>query len=90
MEAFSADAIKDVGKDIGGPRSNEAMRMWVINLRKLWVDVLKRRFTIDYHKGQGTTPAFDFCWAAIRLVDKSVRKDKLITAMRKVIREYAD
>ncbi|MBF0169456.1 MAG: hypothetical protein HQL45_17770 [Alphaproteobacteria bacterium] len=88
LKERSAEALSRLEKDKGGPRSSEAMRMWVINLRNLWVDVLKRPFTVDHHKGEGITPAFEFCWQAMKIYAPSVNKSALITAMRKVISEY--
>src|SRR5690606_6295982 len=43
-----------------GRKPNFALECLVRNIAYLWADILKRPFTLDYHKGSGVTEAFEF------------------------------
>ncbi len=67
----------------GRPRK-EGLQAFAGYMRLIWVDILKHPFTLDYHKGSGTTPAFEFVREMITpLVD--VTDTEIISAMRYVI-----
>ena len=69
----------------GRPRK-EGLQIFASYMRLIWVDILERPFTLDYHKGSGTTPAFEFVRdMAAPLV--SVTDTEIVGAMRYVIAE---
>ena len=59
----------DIKFKVEGRPSDEALRMWVVNIQQFWEKVLERPFTYDGHKGEGVTPAFDFCREALNPLD---------------------
>lgn len=70
-----------VSKRKPGPKPDFALRHFIIGCSELWTRQLDRKFTIDYHKGSGLTPAFAFVEALLKPLDK-VSKREIITAMR--------
>jgi len=70
-----------------GRKPNFALECLVRNIAYLWADILKRPFTLDYHKGSGVTEAFAFVKAIAGFVDPGIAETKLITAMRTIISE---
>ncbi len=85
LEGYCEEAHEMIRKDEGGRTSGEALRMWLINIRNMWVDVLDRPFTRDYHNGSLISTAGRFCVDALRAVDPTVSEPQLSWAMRKVI-----
>ncbi len=64
-----------------GPKPDDALKYIVRHAARFWEERLNRNFSLDYHKGAGTTPAFDFVRALIEpLAD--ISDTKIITAMR--------
>lgn len=55
------------------------MPMWM-----LWTYELRRPFTLDYHKGSGTSPAFQFVKDMIARAHEATESE-IISAMRYVI-----
>lgn len=70
-----------------GRKPNFALECLVRNVAYLWADILKRPFTLDYHKGSGVTEAFAFVKAIANFVDPETADTKLITSMRTIISE---
>lgn len=70
-----------------GRKPNFALECLVRNIAYLWADILKRPFTLDYHKGSGVTEAFAFVKAIAGFVDPEITDTKLITATRTIISE---
>ncbi len=70
-----------------GRKPNFALECLVRNIAYLWADILKRPFTLDYHKGSGVTEAFEFVKAIAGFVDPDIPETKLITATRTIISE---
>jgi hypothetical protein len=65
-----------------GGRPKNVGLVWITPLaKKLWTAELGRKFTIDYHKGAGLTPAFEFMKALVQPLD-DVTDKQIITAMR--------
>ena len=62
-----------------------ALQNLVIHAADFWELDLKRRFRIDYRKGAGLTPGFDFVKALLKPID-DVTDKQIITAMRTVIK----
>jgi len=72
----------------GSPRGrskNMALANLVIHAADFWEMDLKRRFRIDYHKGAGLTPGFEFVKALLKPID-DVTDTQIITAMRTEIK----
>lgn len=70
-----------------GRKPNFALECLVRNTAYLWADILKRPFTLDYHKGSGVTEAFAFAKAISNFLDPDIAETKLITAMRTIVSE---
>jgi len=61
---------------------NHALYWWVVDMAAFWVNVLDRKFTIDYHRGDGVTAAYSFLKDALDPLDPDT--NELLTAARKV------
>ena len=59
----------------------------VRRLAYVWTELLKQKFSIDYHKGSGLTSAFQFVSLIVRRVIPDVRETEIVTAMRKIVSE---
>ena len=59
----------------------------VRRLAYVWTELLKQKFSIDYHKGSGLTPAFQFVSLIVRRVIPDVRETAIVTAMRTIVSE---
>lgn len=69
-----------------GPKKNFGLELLVRKAADFWTGELKRGFTVDYHKGAGLTPAFEFVCTIVKPLD-DVPDEKIITAMRGEIKE---
>ncbi|MCA8900379.1 MAG: hypothetical protein KDA53_03940 [Hyphomonas sp.] len=56
-------------------------------LAYVWTELLKQKFSIDYHKGSGLTPAFQFVSLVVRRVIPDIRETEIVTAMRTIVSE---
>ncbi len=65
-----------------GRPSNHALYWWVVDMAAFWVNVLGRKFTIDYHHSEGVTETYTFLKDALGPIDPNA--DGLLTAARKV------
>ena len=65
-----------------GRPSNHALYWWVVDMAAFWVNVLGRKFTIDYHHSEGVTETYSFLKDALGPLDPNA--DGLLTAARKV------
>lgn len=59
----------------------------VRRLAYAWTELLKQKFSIDYHKGSGLTPAFQFLSLIVRRVIPDIRETEIVTAMRTIVSE---
>lgn len=71
-----------------GRQPDEAMYAYVDYLYDLWRGHLGRRFSVDYHNGNGLGKTFEFISDCIAPLGR-VRPQRIITAMRKVIAEHS-
>ena len=69
-----------------GRRPDMALHLSVSAASFVWRTSLGRKFTLDYAKGKGLTPAFEFCKAVLAPVGP-ISDQRIITAMRADIRE---
>ncbi|HIO03658.1 MAG TPA: hypothetical protein EYN14_17175 [Alphaproteobacteria bacterium] len=56
-------------------------------LAYVWAKLLKQKFSIDYHKGSGLTPAFQFVSLVVQKIVPDVREEQIVTAMRSIVKE---
>lgn len=59
----------------------------VRRLAYVWKELLKQKFSIDYHKGSGLTPAFQFVSLVVQRVIPDIRETEIVTAMRTIVSE---
>ena len=59
----------------------------VRRLAYVWTELLSQKFSIDYHKGSGLTPAFQFVSLVVRKVVPDLRETEIVTAMRTIVSE---
>ncbi|MEZ5997544.1 MAG: hypothetical protein R3B98_02490 [Hyphomonas sp.] len=59
----------------------------VRRLAFIWTELLKQKFSIDYHKGSGLTPAFQFVSLVVRKAVPDIREAEIVTAMRTIVSE---
>ncbi|PKR55601.1 hypothetical protein [Thalassospira marina] len=77
--------LSQVTAEPGRPR-NTGLQRFTEYMEMIWADELGRPFTVDYHKGKGTTPAFDFVRDMISPVAPPTDSE-IVSAMRFVIGE---
>jgi hypothetical protein len=71
-------------KSKGGRPSNQAMWLFVTQLRDMWRIVFPRRkFTFNPGKGNSAT---QLCWDLLRLIDPHASQPEFHTAMRKIVK----
>ncbi len=70
-----------------GRRPDYAIQTLVRRAAEFWVGYLDRNFTVDYHKGAGLTPAFEFVKMLALEIDEAITDTKIITVMRTEIAE---
>lgn len=87
LVSVSARNVEQRSAPPKGRKPNFALECLVRNTAYLWVDILKRPCTLDYHKGSGVTEAFAFVKAIASYLDPDIAETKLITAMRAIISE---
>jgi hypothetical protein len=84
----TAEALHDTRNKIStlsaapGRPSNHALNWWVLDMASFWVNILGRKFTIDYHHSEGVTETYSFLKDALAPLDPNA--DGLLTATRKV------
>lgn len=69
-----------------GPKIDQELSGFVVAMKMFWTERLERRFTLDYHKGEGLTPAYNFVRDALEPI-ATVDSATLVTAMRRSIAE---
>lgn len=80
--------LSQVSGEPGRPR-NTGLQRFTEYMEMIWADELGRPFTVDYHKGKGTTPAFDFVRDMISPV-ATPTDSEIVSSMRFVIGEFGD
>lgn len=71
-----------------GRKKNYAIGNFARRAAYVWTDMLGRPFTVDYHKGSGLTPAFEFVQSLVKRLDPTVSDTAIITGMRTHIAQY--
>jgi hypothetical protein len=86
LDLLDATAQRKIAsyKGTRGPRRNDGLEAIVMKAFVFWKMDLKRRFTVDYHKGAGLTEAFQFLRALIDPLD-DVTDQQIISTMRRQI-----
>ncbi len=83
------DAAADDGIKCFSPPKGRKKKYAVENFARraayIWTDMLGRPFKLDYHRGAGLTPAFDFVKALLNRLDAGVADAAIITGMRATI-----
>lgn len=83
LRAGTERPIKNLAPGRGRP-IDAGLELLVRRAADIWVFKMERRFSVDYHKGSGLTPTFEFIQALIKpLTD--MQENKIITQMRKEI-----
>ncbi|MAN45351.1 MAG: hypothetical protein GYB49_16165 [Alphaproteobacteria bacterium] len=59
----------------------------VRRLSYVWIELLKQKFSIDYHKGSGLTPTFQFVKLIVQRIIPDIRETEIVTAMRTIVSE---
>lgn len=70
-----------------GRKRNYSLENTVRRIAYFWSDTLNRRFTLDYHKGSGLTPAHDFVKTIFAKLDPEITENELVTVMRRIVSE---
>lgn len=70
-----------------GRKADNPLLSLVRRLAFVWTELLKQKFSIDYHKGSGLTPAFAFVSLFVCRIVPDVREEQIVTAMRKIVSE---
>jgi len=65
-----------------GPKIDLALETLVRRAANFWVYELRRKFTIDQHKGSGTTKSFEFIRALASRLNNRISDTEIVTAMR--------
>ena len=65
----------------GGRPKNLGLEAMTWKAAEFWTEELKRKFTVDYHRGTGITEAFEFVRALVAPLD-DVSDRQIVTAMR--------
>ncbi len=81
--------LSDIEMDKGGRPKNLGFADFMDYVAEFWETEVGRRFSVDYHDGEGMTPAFEFAKRVVRELD-DVSDKQVITAMRLQIRKRAD
>jgi len=89
---FSLRTYFEVAKNEVRPRSpgrrqSESLRMGIINLASIWRDYRKDPFSVTYVKGEPKSEAARFCVDAMKLIDPTIPKSRVISEMRGYARE---
>lgn len=83
------DAAADDGIKCFSPPKGRKKKYAVENFTRraayIWMGILGRSFTLDYHEGAGLTRAFEFVKVLLNRLDVSVPDTAIITGMRATI-----
>lgn len=70
-----------------GRKPDYPLASLVRRLAYVWTELLDQKFSIDYHKGSGLTPAFEFVYLIVQRIVPDVRETEIVTAMRTIVAE---
>lgn len=70
-----------------GRKRNQPLESLVRRLAYVWEQLLDQKFTIDYHKGSGLTPDFEFVSLVVERIIPEVGETEIVTAMRTIVSE---
>lgn len=82
LRTYLETARDDLRKRQPGRHRSESLRMGVINIASIWCDYRKEPFRVTYVKGEPKSEAARFCVDAMKLIDHSIPKSRIVTAMR--------
>lgn len=85
LRNYCSTALEHIPADKGAALKSNSKRMWIINIRNLWVDGLGRDFTLSYHKGKPTSDAACFCCDAFEVIEPELPAKKIISEMKQLI-----
>ncbi|KCZ62142.1 hypothetical protein L53_12920 [Hyphomonas sp. L-53-1-40] len=68
-----------------GRKPNHTLESLVRRLAYVWEELLDQKFTIDYHKGSGLTPAFEFVRLVLERIIPDIGETEIVTAMRTIV-----
>lgn len=83
----AADIARDRSAIPKGRKPDYPLLGMVRRLAYVWTELLKQKFSIDYHKGSGLTPAFQFVSLVVQKVIPDLRDTEIVTAMRTIVSE---
>lgn len=89
LDNAAEKGIEDFAPERGRKR-NYPVENFTRRAHYIWAKMLGRPFTVDYHKGSGLTPAFDFVYYLLHHIDDNIPENGIVTAMRKVIADNND
>lgn len=82
LRIYLQAARDELRKRPPGRNRSESLRMGVINIASIWRDYRRESFRVTYVKGEPKSEAARFCVDAMKLIDPSIPKSRIVTAMR--------
>lgn len=83
-------APKPAGERLSSGRPSRLdLAVWLGPMRGFWTNTLHRKFTFDSYMGKAASPAFAFCWDALRLLDPKASEKTLGGVIRKQVAIHA-
>lgn len=84
---YAADLALEKSTVPKGRKPDYTLVSMVRRLAYVWTDLLGQKFSIDYHKGSGLTPAFEFVRLIVERLVPDIRETEIVTAMRTIVSE---
>lgn len=84
---YAADAKTRLPVDKGGRARDLALRIWLVNAKRIWEDLFGQKFTLDYHEGRPASDASQFCLDAFRFVNADVQPRNIVSGMKALMKE---
>lgn len=85
LKSYQENALKNLPGQKGGRPTQEAISIWVVNMRSYWIQTLGRRFTVDRLQGQPVSEAARFCVDALHIMEPDIPPTTVINEMQKLI-----
>lgn len=82
LKNYASAVTARLKDEVGGRPTDEALRMWAVNVIGYWERDLDRRFTLKGDRGQPVTYGSAFCADAFKPIDPKMPASRLMTAMR--------
>lgn len=88
LEHAAVSAAKAIKPVPAGKRRDHALRMWMINISRLWSGLLGRTFSRDVtNRGEPITAAAQFCIAAFAYFDTDTPPSRILNEMKLCIKK---